>query len=178
MAQWTVRMFLRKGEWDVRFNRTSDGPQSVKNYVGKDSWAGTGSFWRSLIDSPVKQTNWTRHSLKVFLQSHIEISTILNLQIGHSNSFTQQLKVYFWDTSKCYEGVRYHKNDRATYLRTSCRIFISCCCNSVMTSTPSVRHSGRAPTHTKTFNLQLSVWLCKCVFGFALHVNPAYRSFL
>lgn len=102
MAQWTVRMFLRKGEWDVRFNRTSDGPQSVKNYVGKDSWAGTGSFWRSLIDSPVKQTNWTRHSLKVFLQSHIEISTILNLQIGHSNIFTQQLKVYFWDTSKCY----------------------------------------------------------------------------
>lgn len=47
------------------------------------------------------------------------------------------------------EGVRYRKNDRATYLRTSCRIFISCCCNSVMTSTPSVRHSGRAPTHTR-----------------------------
>lgn len=37
-----------------------------------------------------------------------------------------------------------------TYLRTSSRIFISCCCNSVIVSAPSVRHSGRAPTHINT----------------------------
>lgn len=52
---------------------------------------------------------------------------------------------------------------QVTYLRTSCSIFISCCCNSVITSIPSVRHSGRAPTETRVTYSRISS-ACECVF--------------
>lgn len=64
------------------------------------------------------------------------------------------------------------RTPQVSYLRTSCRIFISCCCNSVITSTPSVRHSGRAPTYTCILLVHISsayllVWTC---FGMYAHV--------
>lgn len=41
-----------------------------------------------------------------------------------------------------------------TYLRTSWRICISCCSSSLVTSVPSVRHSGRAPTAQRKTSIE------------------------